>query len=380
MFAWLVTMVLFETPVRIGVAQMALLIPAMLLMLIGGAVSDRVGGKKVALTSQSLAVVPILGLAFLLIFDRLSFEGMIAYAITIGVLQAFVTPARDSLLNAVAYGRVQRTVLNVTLMQFVARIFGFALASSADRLGGAFVILMQAAIVALGAYTLKILPIRQTESPSNENKFLAGIVELIREGAQTVWEHRTMRNVVWQNIAMGICFMGSYIVTIPLLIRERYEGSAFDLAVVNLVNSTGLVITITILLVMSRGIQRQGRALLLAHGIGALFLMIGGLGVDYWLFIIAVFFWGACGGVAMSMSRTIMQESAPESQRGRVMGIFSLSFMGSGPIGAILWGTTAQYFGPEITLLIANISMFCIVASFSLYSALWRMKSEYALN
>ena len=380
MFAWLVTMVLLETPVKIGVAQMALLIPAMLFMLIGGVVTDRVGGKKVALAAQSLAVIPIFGLAILLITDRLSFEGMIFYAIMIGILQAFVTPARDSLLNAVAYGKVQRTVIKATLMQFVAQMIGFALASSADSMGGAFVIIFQGCIVALGAYALRVLPVHQTISPKGEGGFMAGVIQSIREGAQTVWEHRTMRNVVWQNIAMGICFMGSYIVTIPLLIRERYEGSAFDLAVVNLFNSTGLVITITLLLVFSRGIQRQGRALLLAHGLGALFLMIGGFGVDYWIFAITVFFWGACGGVAMSMSRTIMQESAPENQRGRVMGIFSLSFMGSGPIGAILWGTTAEYFGPEITLLTANVSMFCIVAGFSMYSALWRMKSEYVLN
>lgn len=380
MFAWLVTMVLFETPVKIGVAQTALLIPATLFMMIGGVVTDLVGGKKVALYAQSLAVIPILGLAILLLTDRLSFEGMLLYAITIGTLQAFVTPARDSLLNAVAYGKVQRTVIKATLMQFIAQMFGLALASSADRMGGAFVIIVQSCIVAMGAYALRALPVHIPVLKANKPHFLLGMVESIREGAQTVWAHQTMRNVVWQNIAMGICFMGSYSVTIPLLIRERYDGTAFDLAVVNFFNSTGLVITITLLLIFSRGIQRQGRALLLAHGVGALMLMIGGIGVDYWVFVIAVFFWGACGGVAMSMSRTIMQESAPETQRGRVMGIFSLSFMGSGPIGAILWGSTAQYFGPEITLLLANSVMLCISSIFAGYSTLWRTKSEFALT
>jgi len=36
MFAWLVTMVLNETPERVGVAQMSLLLPGTVLILIGG--------------------------------------------------------------------------------------------------------------------------------------------------------------------------------------------------------------------------------------------------------------------------------------------------------------------------------------------------------
>ena len=67
MFAWLVTIVLNESPMMVGVAQLALLFPATLLMLIGGSLADRLGGKKVAVVSQTLAIFPLGSLALVLL-------------------------------------------------------------------------------------------------------------------------------------------------------------------------------------------------------------------------------------------------------------------------------------------------------------------------
>ena len=55
-------------------------------------------------------------------------------------------------------------------------------------------------------------------------------------------------------------------------------------------------------------IERPGRALLLAHGIGGLFLGAAGTGLGFGALLGCLFLWGGCGGVAMSMSRTIMQD------------------------------------------------------------------------
>ena len=57
-FAWLVTMVLNESPAMVGVAQMALLAPMLVLVLIGGGLADFLGGRRVALVAQTLAGLP----------------------------------------------------------------------------------------------------------------------------------------------------------------------------------------------------------------------------------------------------------------------------------------------------------------------------------
>ena len=78
----------------------------------------------------------------------------------------------------------------------------------------------------------------------------------------------------------------------------------------------------------------------------------------------------------MSMSRTIMQENAPEGQRGRVMGFFSFSFMGAGPIGALLWGFVVEQFGTNVALAAGAISMLAVVVLVGLTSPLWSWRPE----
>ena len=352
----------------VGVAQLALLFPATLFMLVGGSLADRLGGKPVAVVSQSLAIFPLGTLAVFLLLDNLSFGTMIGYAIAIGSLQAFVTPARDGMLNSVAQGNIQRTVVKVTLIQFLVQMGGFTLAGTADVIGGSVIILTQTLIVACGAIALSRLPQQHTgEVRLAAEPWFPALVRSIRNGFTTVWSNPSMRMVVVQNIAMGICFMGSYVVTIPLLIRERYDGSADDLAIVNLVNSTGLVLTILAQLIL-REIRHKVNALLLAHGVGALILSLASLGFDFPYFLVLMCLWGACGGVAMSMSRTIMQEEAPNNQRGSVMSFFSFSYMGAGPVGALIWGFIAEYIGPQVALSIACALMFSIVLCFTIYA------------
>ena len=368
-------MVLRESPLTVGATQIAMLLPATLLTLLGGGVADRFGGQRIAVVAQCLAVIPPVFLGVVLALNSLSLAVMFAYAIAVGTLQAFITPARDGLLNLVASGDIQRTVTKATLVQFFAQILGFTLAGAAGRLGGVVIVGVQACVLAAGAWTLSQVRVAQPERILRESG-RAGILQSIAIGFSTVWQSPYMRMVIFQNIAMGICFMGSYIVTIPLLIRERYLGAAFDLAMVNFLNCAGLVVTLALLLLIGN-IKRQGRALLLANGIGALILAIAGIGVNFAWFLVIIFFWGVCGGIALSMSRTIMQEQAPEGQRARVMACFAFSFMGAGPIGALACGLLVEFLGPELSLSIACFVLLIAVAAISFCSKLWRMRSLY---
>ncbi len=110
LFSWLVAMVLFETPEKVGLAQMALLLPGLLLLLFGGSLGDRFGQARVAFVAQCCAALPPLALAWVLHHGALTYPVMIIYAVIVGCIQAIVMPARDGLLNEVAGGRIQHTV------------------------------------------------------------------------------------------------------------------------------------------------------------------------------------------------------------------------------------------------------------------------------
>ena len=371
MFAWLVTMVLRESPERVGFAQMALLLPGTLLILIGGSYADRFGGRKVVVIAQSFAVLASGYLLFIVGGDRLTYPLLVAYAVLMGIAQAFATPARDGLLNEVAEGRLQRTVMLTSIMQFGLQMVGFIVASLSDRLGPEIIIGTQMLALLVGVFGFARIRIGASPAVAIPPRLLRSVIE----GAKTVFGSPSMRVVMMQNVAMAMFFMGSYIVTMPILVREVFAGSAQDLAFMNGANSLGLVSTILLLLRLG-DVQRQGRALLFSQGVGAVVLAGAAVAPSFSLWVLALFVWGVCGGAAMTMSRTIMQEQAPEAQRGRVMSFYSFSFMGAGPVGALVCGYLVEVFGPQSALMIAAGCMLAVILVVGLASKLWRLEGH----
>lgn len=376
MFAWLVTMELHEVPQMVGIAQMTMLIPTMLLILIGGSLADIFGGRRIVIVAQSIAVLPPLFLGIVILTGNLSYKAMIYYAIVMGTAQAFVTPSRDGLLNQVAEGGIQPAVVRASMMQFGVQLAGLAIASLAERVGPLPILFAQALALTIGVRFFSQIPDRPTPTALEHNR-LRDIGRAIAQGYRTIAASPPMRITVLQSIAMGMCFMGSYIVTLPLLVREYYAGSAGDLALMNAANALGLVTTI-FMLIRFGDIRRQGRALLLAQGLGAVMLGAIGIGVTFAVLLALIFLWGMAGGIAMSMARTIMQEEAPANQRSRVMSFYSFAFMGSGPIGALTNGFLVEWIGPRGALALASAVMFTVIAAIAAKSRLWHLDPHHS--
>jgi MFS family permease len=368
-FVWLVTMLLREPAERVGLAQMTILLPGMLLILLAGAIADRVGLRRQALWSQLFAALTPLLLIYFLYHQALSFAVMICYALLMGLAQAFLTPARDGLLNHVAGDNVQRMVVLASLCQFGFQIIGYSLAGFADTVGPIYILSFQSLLLLMGCWALVALKEVGAPTVAGDNK--VSVLKDLREGAAAVMSNRLLRAVMVQNVAMGIFFMGSFIVAFPLVLREVFNGSSADLASLNAFNSLGLVLTIAMLLRIGH-IARAGRALILAQFIGSIVLLFSGLVEQQAVFIFTIFLWGVCGGMAMPMSRTIMQQTAPPALRARVMSFYSFSFMGAGPIGALWAGYMADLFGPQLAIVISSMAMASLVLLMAFISPLWR--------
>lgn len=370
-------MLLREPPERVGLAQMSILLPGMLLILLAGAIADRVGLRRQALWAQLFAALTPLLLIYFLAQGALTYGVVIVYALLMGLAQAFVTPARDGLLNLVAGNDVQRMVMLTSLCQFGFQIIGYSLAGFADNVGPIYILALQSVILLAGCGAL--MAMKGVGKPLANPDIQSTVLRDFLEGAATVAGNPLLRAVMIQNVAMGIFFMGTFIVAFPIVLREVYDGTSADLASLNAVNSLGLVLTIVVLLRLGQ-IERAGRALLLAQFVGSCVLLMSGLVVQKSLFIFFVFLWGVCGGLAMPMSRTIMQQTAPPALRARVMSFYAFSFMGAGPLGALWAGYMADAYGPQLAIVISAAGMAMLVLVMAFVSPLWRtaMKQEQA--
>jgi len=374
-FAWLVTIILNETPDKVGLAQMAYLLPGTIFILIGGSIADQFGGRKIALIAQCAAASMAAGLAVSMALTSFTYDKFLVFAVCMGCSQAILTPARDGLLPLVADGQIQRRVVQASMIQFGIQMIGFVLASMADTVGAVMMLAVQSIVLSVGAVAYFYLEVPLVKSARTQARMLNQLRASIIEGFRSVIASPGMRMVVLQNCAMGVFFMGSYIVTVPLLIREVYNGSSTELSLINAANSLGLFLTIVVLLRVG-DMKRQGRALLIAQGFGALVLSLAAIQVSFITLMGILFVWGMCGGMAMTMARTIMQEQSDEHQRGRMMGFYAFSFMGSGPIGALLSGYLVAWFGPSTSLAIASLCMFVVVVLVGTQSNLWHLSHK----
>ena len=141
-------------------------------------------------------------------------------------------------------------------------------------------------------------------------------------GVAAVWHSDKMKPTMLTLTSMSFFYGGTFMVLNPLIVRDIYHGTAVEISLLYSVFVLGTVTAIA-LLIAKGGVKRQGRALLLAIISGGLSLSIGLTEPPFWGFLFSIYLWGMGGGVAMSMSRTIMQENAPENMRSRVLAVFS---------------------------------------------------------
>ncbi len=202
-------------PAMVGVAQMALLAPMLVLVLIGGGLADFLGGRRVALVAQTLAGVPPLLLALVIWQGQLSFAAMVVYGIAMGSLSAFLTPARDGLLNEVAPGTVQQAVQLATMVQFIGQMIGIFIAAFADSWGAVSMLTIQGTIFLLGVLGFARIPQPDVAPVRRHPSMLIELRVSIVAGYRVVADDQATRTTVLQNIAMSLFFMGAFIVTIP---------------------------------------------------------------------------------------------------------------------------------------------------------------------
>ena len=118
----------------------------------------------------------------------------------------------------------------------------------------------------------------------------------------------------------------------------------------------------TVLLVSMGGVEKQGLGLLLALLTGGGFLAATNLHLPFTGYLACIGLWGVCGGFAMSLARSIVQESAPDEYRARAMSIYSLGSLGGAPVGALLLGWLTGVVGPLQTYLVAVAGVAATVA------------------
>jgi len=129
-----------------------------------------------------------------------------------------------------------------------------------------------------------------------------------------------------------------------------------------------------VLLAQMREVVFPGRALMMAQLVTVVSMGLLALPLPIWGLFALVFTWGLGGGVAISLSRAVVQENAPGHMVARVMSVYQLGLFGGMPLGAFTMGYVVDAFGPRLSALIPMAGLMLVLAWVALATPILRIR------
>lgn len=367
-FPWLLVGILGEPAERVGYAQMALMLPQLLFVLIGGVVSDNRHLGQHLFRLYLFYSIPSLLLLLTLWFDALSFSLMLLFGFCFGTVTAFIQPARESLLSQVAEHHLQQAVARASFIQFSAQSVGILLAGLMDR-GGLLILVVLQCLLLLGSGLL----LRQCLSLPQEVAWerTRSTWKEMMSGLEVVRRDTRLLHLMIVVAATGFLSFGLYLVAMPILTREVYQQGAGFFAAIQFSFMFGVILSNIYIIRFVGRFAQPGRALLLSLLVRGGLLIVIALHPPSWLLFLIVVLWGVASGVAMMLGRSITHEESPQSYRARVVSVYQLALFGAAPIGAWLSGQTISAIGilPAISVF-GGITMLVSILAI-VFSQLW---------
>ncbi len=380
LFPYLLKNVLGVSGTLLGVAQMALAAPSVVFILLGGVVAERADGRTLLVAFHLLAAIPAVALGFAMRTEGLEYWMLLAYALAMGTIGAFMMPARDAILNEVVARRrmvgstitIQQGVAFATLAQFAAQILGLSIGGVATTYGVWPLLLVQAGIVAAGAIAAIFLDRGQMVTTGRTGA--GAVFGDILDGMKCVRRDPVLLSMVLSMFGVGVFVIGAFLVILPIINADVYAQESGGLRNIFVTFWAGAFCS-SIAISRFKNLRRPGRILLIAQFIGSAGILLLTSRTPYPAFIGLVFVWGLAAGVSIMMSRSIVQEAAPPHLLARVLSIYQLGFMGGAPLGAALMGVVADQAGPRLVILVPSIGMLSLIAWMAFFTPIWGMRA-----
>lgn len=348
-----------NSPFLLGVDGFLSTGPMLVFSLFGGVVADRVERRKIMLLSQYLQMSFAFILAALIWSGNVKVWHIFLLSFLTGSAQSFSGPAYISLLPLLVRREDVPNAVAMNSMQFnLARVIGPIFAGVALVAWGA------AACFAVNglsfiAVIVAMLMMRSTGPPPSDEK--RGMLDDMKDGFRFVAQRKKL--VVLTFLAFAGTFLGMPIVTfLPVVAKSIFglgaNGYAWMMTTYGLGSVTGaLIIAATV------HAAKKGKLALTLQLAFACLLIGFAFSRSLPLSLAIAFLAGVCIVGVISLYSSLVQLTASDAMRGRVMSIFMLAFRGGMPLGNLIAGYVAQRWSIS-TALAVNGAVLMSVALF----------------
>ncbi len=342
----------------LGTVAFAQQIPSLFIMPFAGVLADRFNRRKVLVISQGAAMVVAFILAFLVLTDVVTIPAIIFLAAVNGIILAFDTPFRNSFVpdmitqkedlgNAIA---LNSSLYN--LARFIGPPIGGLLIAWVGE-GWCFFINGVSFLAVLGSLLIMKIDAQKTRL----NK--ASILRELKDGISYALHDKPLRHLLTL-VALSSFFGLPFQALLPVFAADVLQGGSELLGILTGFLGFGALIGAFYLAsrkhVHTIPLSIFHTALIFAVGLG-----IFALSPYKVLSFIIMAATGFGMIVHFNSTNAIIQTIADEDKRGRVVALYSLSFMGITPLGSLAAGFVSEYIGVPYTVF--AFSLVCIASA-----------------
>ncbi len=341
---WLVLQ-LTGSAVAMGTILMAAAIPRSVLMLIGGAVTDRVSPRKVMLSANWARTVFVAAIGLLVWYHLLQLWELYVLSFAFGVADAFAFPASGAFLPSLV--KREQMVAASSVWQSTTQLTSIVGPAPAGILiktmGTAWAFLLDAISFLFVIGALWRLP----DPPRPPAAARKAVWHSIYEGIAYVGKDVPLRSLMLMATIMNFCIAGPIGVGLAYLVKTKFGSPTAYGLVVSAAAAGGLL---GALLAGVWKIRRRGWLILFDCALLGAFLGPIGLLPRLWMIAAMLLLMGLSAGVAnVHIVAWIQQRIAPEV-RGRVMSVLMLAIVGLMPVSLAIAGVLVAWSLPKMFL------------------------------
>jgi MFS family permease len=359
---WLVLQ-LTGSSLALGSVLVVQALPRAALMVVGGALADRLSPRLAMLGSMGLRAVVVAPLAMVVLTGRVQMWEVYAVAAVFGIVDAFFMPARGSILpHVVADHELEpgNSVLNVTGQASVilGPVFGGVIVAV---LGIGWAFAGDAACFVIGFLFILSLP-TAARAATPEKHPDGGLGGQIAAGIRYAWAEMGIRVTLIVIAVVDFAANGALGVGLPTLVHGRFGAGAERLG--NLLGAWGVGATAGAL---GAGFvpppKRFGWLIVfICAWLGVGFVGVG-LVPSLLPAALLMGFTGVGTGVTNTYAVSWLQRRTDPTMQGRVMSLVMLSSMGLTPIAYAASGVIAEV-NPTLLFLVAGgMILLCAAAT-----------------
>jgi DHA3 family tetracycline resistance protein-like MFS transporter len=349
---------LSNVPTALSVVGVAISLPHVLFLLIGGVASDRFDRRRVMIAADAVRGAAMAGLGALSLTGVVELWHVVVLGVVYGAGTAFFGPAFDSIVpdlvptELLSEANSLDQFVRPTALRLVGPALGGALIGLAGT-GTAFV--FDAATFAASAWCIgRMLPRPDAPLDPSEMTTPAAALRDIRDGFRFVRRHVWLWGTFLAATIAYLLFMGPVEVLLPYLVKNSMGGGAGVLGWVFAMGGLGAIGGA--LIVGHRGMPRRFITFMFTTWAVATLAVAGyGLAREPWQAMVASLAFNGLETAGTIVWATTKHRMVPGELLGRVssfdwfisIGLVPLSFALTGPVAAVL--------GARTTLVLAGV-------------------------